>query len=144
MKALDGTWNLELVADGEIVAREQIVSEWIAGGDFLLHRAETEVLDSAPQIWHDNAPRSSTVVMGADDPSGRYAFLYADSRGVHRVYEMTLDAREWRVWGRSGPEFFQRFLGLISEDGERIDARWERSSDGDSWELDFEAIYRRA
>src|SRR4051794_32448369 len=113
LEALAGTWDVELVADGEVVARERIVSEWIGEGNFLLQSSRTELTGAAPQVWRDNAPTSSVVVIGTDDRSGRYAYLYADSRGVRRVYEMALDDREWRVWGRAGPEFFQRFLGEL-------------------------------
>jgi hypothetical protein len=56
---------------------------------------------------------------------------------------MALDGNEWRVWGRPGEEFFQRFLGIFSEDGSQIETRWERSADGDSWELDFAGSYSR-
>jgi hypothetical protein len=143
LERLAADWSGEMVSGGVVVARAQIVSEWIADGQYLLHRSTTTLPDDAPQAWRDNAPTWSTVVMGVDDRSGRFAYLYADSRDVHRVYEMALDGNEWRVWGRAGEEFFQRFLGVISDDGNRIDARWERSKDAETWELDFEGRYRR-
>ena len=143
LEQLAGDWDAEMVVGGAVVARAQIVSEWIGDGQFLLHRSRTILPDDAPQVWRDNAPTSSSVVMGADDRSGRFAYLYADSRGVHRVYEMSLDDREWLVWGRAGEEFFQRFRGVVSEDGARIEARWERSADAEAWELDFEGNYTR-
>src|SRR5689334_16409942 len=116
-----------MVADGLVVARQRLRSEWIATGSFLLQSAETTLTDAASQVWQDNAPAWTRVVIGADDRSGRYGYLYVDSRGVHRVYEMALDGSEWRVWGRAGEEFFQRFFGVISDDGTRIATRWERS-----------------
>jgi hypothetical protein len=82
-------------------------------------------------------------VIGADDRSGNYGYLYADSRGVKRVYEMSFDEREWRIWGQAGPDFHQRFIATISDDRNGIDGRWERSRDGESWELDFELTYTR-
>ena len=40
--------------------------------------------------------------------------------------------------------FAQRFLGMFSADGQRIDARWETSRDGAAtWALDFELTFRR-
>jgi hypothetical protein len=143
LQTLAGEWEVEMVSEGEVVARARISSEWIGDGDFLVHRSQTELSDAAPQVWRDNAPTWSVVVIGADDRSGRYGYMYADSRGVHRVYEMALDAQEWRVWGRAGPEFFQRFLGVISDDGNRIDMRWERSTDAENWDLDFDGTYTR-
>ena len=56
---------------------------------------------------------------------------------------MAFSGRDWRIWGQAGPEFFQRFSGALSEDGRRIDARWERSRDGETWQLDFELTYTR-
>jgi hypothetical protein len=145
-EALDrfvGEWDVEMRADGDVVALERVVYEWIADGDFLLTRSETQLTDAAPQVWRDNAPTSSTVVIGADDYSGGYGFLYADSRGVKRVYEMSIDGDETRVWGESGPSFFQRYVGTFSADGKRIEGRWERSTHNENWELDFESTYVR-
>jgi hypothetical protein len=143
LERLAGDWEIEMSADGEVVARELITSEWIGDREFLLHRGTSELTDAAPEVWRENAPRSSSMLFGADDPSGRFACLYADSRGVKRVYEMSLDDNGWLIWGRSGPAFFQRFFGAFNDAGDRIDARWERSEDGDNWELDFEATYKR-
>jgi len=86
-------------------------------------------------------PRS-TMVIGADDPSDEYSALYYDSRNVHRVYRMTLEGHEWRMW-REAPEFNQRFLGRISKDGGVIAAQWEVSRDGDNWEVDFDLTYTK-
>lgn len=143
LERLAGDWDVEMVSGGAVVARARIQSEWVGPGPFLMHRSETTFPDDAPQGWRDNAPTWTTVVIGIDDRSGRYAYLYADSRDVHRVYEMALDGNEWRVWGRAGEQFFQRFLGVLTDDGGRIDTRWERSTDGETWELDFEGSYTR-
>ena len=143
LERLAADWDVEMVSGGAVVARARITSEWIGNDRFLLHRSQTTLPDDAPKAWRDNAPTWSTVVMGADDRSGRYGYLYADSRGVNRVYEMALDGNRWRVWGRAGEEFFQRFLGVIGDDGRRIETRWERSTDAETWELDFEGSYTR-
>jgi hypothetical protein len=117
--------------------------EWIEDGAFMLQKGTTEVAPGAPQIWHDNAPTTATVVIGRDDRSGRYGYLYRDSREVHRIYEMSLEDGTWRIWGRAGENFFQRFAGTFSEDGQRIAARWERSEDAENWELDFDGVWER-
>ena len=59
----------------------------------------------------------ATWVIGRDDESDEYTVLYYDSRGVSRVYHMTLVNRQWRIW-RNHPEFSQRYEGLISDDDE--------------------------
>jgi hypothetical protein len=140
LEALAGEWDVVATLDGERMSSSIAIFEWIAGGDFLFQRSEVADLAEA---WQGRAPTWLTSVIGSDDPTGRYAYLYADSRGVHRAYEMTLADREWRIRGQAGPEFHQRFLGVLSDDGERIDGRWERSVDGASWELDFEVTYAR-
>jgi hypothetical protein len=47
--------------------------------------------------------------------------------------------RQWREM----PGFHQRFTGELSADGSRIDARWERSEDGEDWFIDFELTHTR-
>ena len=143
LEVLAGEWEVSAVVDGRTVTKTRQSFEWIADGAFLLGHAETEIADDAPQVWKDNAPRSASVVIGRDDRSGRYGYLYVDSREVRRVYEMSLDDRTWRIWGRAGEAFFQRFVGTFSDDGQTIESRWERSSDAENWELDFEGTYAR-
>jgi hypothetical protein len=142
LEALVGSWEVvATLGDGTRVSNGTATFEWIADGDFLLMRGTTDITAAAPQIWHDNAPRSSTAVIAADDHTGTYAYGYADSRGVHRVHQMTLENGEWLIWGQPGPGFYQRFVGKVGDD--RIEGRAERLSDGETWELDFEATYVR-
>ena len=67
---------------------------------------------------------------------------YFDSRGVTRVYRMTLTGSEWMLL-RTEPDFSelsfaQRFVGTIADDGRSVDGRWEQSHDGGTtWEPDF-------
>jgi hypothetical protein len=81
--------------------------------------------------------------MGRDETSGEYCVLYADARGVSRIYQMSLDERVWRMW-RTAPGFHQRFEGRLSADGSTIEAQWEKSSDGKTWEADFDMKYLKA
>jgi hypothetical protein len=144
LQALVGQWRLvATIADGTRVSDSETSFEWIADGDFLLQHGGFEPTEESGQLWKDNAPRSFTTVIGADDRTGNYGYLYADSRGVKRVAEMSFDGREWRVWGQPGSDWYQRFLGTVSDDGNRIDGSWETSPDGESWELDFELTYTR-
>jgi hypothetical protein len=68
--------------------------------------------------------------------------LYADARGVHRVYRMTFADGVWTMW-RAAPGFNQRFTGTLSADGTTVDGRWEMSGDGENWILDFGLTYTR-
>jgi hypothetical protein len=65
-----------------------------------------------------------------------------DSRGVARVYGMSLDDGVWRLW-RDGSDFSQRFTGTFSDDGTTISGAWEIALDGSRWEHDFDLVYTR-
>ena len=68
--------------------------------------------------------------------------LYADARGVFRVYQMSFADGVWKIW-RYAPGFYQRFTGNLSADGNTITAQWEGSSDGSTWRPDFDVTYRK-
>jgi len=117
---------------------------WQDGGAFL--RQDSNVDDAmpstAPQAWRDNAPFPTIAVIGLDGAGEEFTMLYADARGVHRVYRMTFADGVWTMW-RDAPGFNQRFTATVSADGDRIEGRWEMSKDGVAWNLDFELIYIR-
>ena len=68
--------------------------------------------------------------------------LYADERGVARIYQMRMDEGVWRMW-RDSPGFSQRMTGTFSADGNTIVWRGELSRDGSNWEQDLDVIYTR-
>jgi len=86
-------------------------------------------------------PRSMAVIE-YDDEVSEFRQHYFDSRGVTRVYRMTLTGSEWTLL-RTEPDFSplgfaQRFTGTIADDGRSVDGRWEQSHDGGlTWEHDF-------
>jgi hypothetical protein len=84
----------------------------------------------------------ATWVIGRDGAGPNYTVLYADGRGVSRVYEMDLVDARWRIW-RDDPEFSQRFEASISVDTRSITGRWEKRIAGGAWEHDFEVSYSR-
>jgi hypothetical protein len=93
-----------------------------------------------------DGPPSSLTVIGYDEDAGAYRQHYFDSRGVARIYAMTLDDRVWTLL-RTTPdfaplEFGQRFVGHIGDDGTEITATWEKSLDG-KWEHDFDLTYTK-
>ena len=111
--------------------------EWDLDRQFLLQRTEVPVPE---------APDSLTIV-SADPQTGAYTQHYYDSRGVARLYAMTLDAGVWTLT-RESPDFTaldfaQRFTGTFSADGNTISGAWESGADG-SWRHDFYLTYRRA
>ena len=139
LERLIGTWELEPVVEGRSMGRGRATFEWIADGAFVLHRSDAEWSDPG---WVEHAPRTTHAVLGFDDTTGEITQLYADDRGVHRIYRGSLTDSEWQM-GRAAPGFHQRFVGAISDDGRTIEGRWESSPDGTDWTLDFPITYRK-
>lgn len=138
LEVLVGSWQMEArFAEGsfgpgspEIVNRDGHTSfEWLDGKFFLLQRFRND---------HPAAP-SGLAVIGGDGEEG-FVQHYFDSRGVVRRYAMSLDERSWTLTGESGG-FHQRYRGEISGDGQRIAGAWESSTDGRTWQQDFELVY---
>jgi hypothetical protein len=78
------------------------------------------------------------------DAGEQYVQHYFASRGV-RVNRMTSAMPAWTL-ARETPDFTpldfaQRYTGTFSEDGRSIAGRWEISTDGSTWELDFALDY---
>ena len=96
-------------------AQGRVVFEWMPGGRFLIQRWEVPTPGT-----RRTASRSSASIQGRET----YLQHYFDSRGVARVYEMSLDAGVWRLWRGSADfsplEFSQRFAGTFSDDGKTI------------------------
>jgi hypothetical protein len=112
--------------------------EWALDGKFLLQRTEAPVPE---------APDSLAIV-SVDLATGAYTQHYYDSRGVVRLYAMSL-ADGVRTLTRESPDFTpldfrQRFTGTFSADGNTISGAWETGRDGGEWEHDFALTYRRA
>jgi len=93
-------------------------------------------------VEEDQRFPESLMIVGADEASDECTALYYDSRGVYRVYRMGLTEGEWRIW-REAPGFNQRYIGNLSDDGRRINGRWEFSEDGKSWKVDFDLNYTK-
>jgi hypothetical protein len=131
LEPLIGEWQVSPPGmDGED-AGGHVSFAWHEDGAFVIQR------------WRTPAPFPSGVaVIGCDDSTGRCAAHYFDSRGVARLYEMSLIDGVWKQW-REAPGFHQRFTGTFSEDGNTINASWEFSEDGVSWRHDFDLRYLR-
>ncbi|MFI5285183.1 MAG: hypothetical protein ACHQ4F_02575 [Candidatus Dormibacteria bacterium] len=128
-----GEWQMELsnaafLPGPQQTVNGQVVFAWIEEGGLIAMRQEDK----------------ATWVIGRDDESDEYTVLYYDSRGVSRVYHMTLVNRQWRLW-RNHPEFSQRYEGLISDDDDTITSHWEKSTDGGkTWNHDFDMKLSRS
>jgi hypothetical protein len=133
---LVGEWELEAEFSGmEPMRGARSTFEWVLDGRFLLQRTEVPVAE---------APDSLALV-GVDPDSGSYLQHYYDSRGVARVYMMTMDDGVWQLFRDradfSPLEFCQRFLGAFGDGGDVIRGAWEISEDGQDWRHDFTLTY---
>ena len=141
LEAFVGEWVMTIPSQGETL-RGQVTFEWGEEGAFLVQRANIKVPETAPAEWVSQSPFPTVAIIGLDDASESFAMLYADARGVFRVYQMSLEGGTWRIW-RDTPGFAQRFTGTFSPDGNKITAAWEKSGDGSRWEHDFDMIYSK-
>jgi hypothetical protein len=89
-----------------------------------------------------SSPPAATWVIGRDDAGETYTVLYGDTRGVSRVYLMSLKVDTWRIW-RDNPDFSQRFEATVSPDLDLMTGRWEKRPGGGDWQHDFAVKYSR-
>jgi len=133
---LAGEWTQEVLVEG--VPPGRMVFQWAFNDRYLVQSIE---------IPKPEFPDSLAII--APNPDGTYTQHYFDSRGVVRVYRMTLTDREWTLQRTAADfsplDFFQRFIGTFSADGDTIDGRWEASADGgEHWKVDFPVRLTRA
>lgn len=108
------------------------VFEWIEGGAFLRICSE---------IYEPEIP-SGIMFIGSDNMMGTYFMLYFDERGISRKYDVLLDGQVM-TWDRISPEFSQRMLLTISNDGQSVTSKGEMNR-GEKWESDLNLTYFRA
>ncbi|MGH2617267.1 MAG: hypothetical protein ACRDJC_18700 [Thermomicrobiales bacterium] len=133
-----GEWTMQAAFPGAPpVEGGHVVFEWMEGERFLIQRWDVPVAE-APDGF---------AVIGFDEGRGTFLQHYFDSRGVARVYQMSLEDGVWKLW-RDAPDFspldfVQRYTGTFSDDGKTIAGRWEIAHDGATWEHDFDLTYVR-
>jgi hypothetical protein len=137
-----GEWEMEVSVEGVPLVRIKTNFEWFEDRAFLIqHSVNEPPLPTTPQIWIDNNPNPITALIGLDDFSQEFYYVYADARSVRRVYQMSIEDGIWKIWGRAGEKFFQRFESIYNNDKKTIIGKWESSKDGKNWELDFDVKY---
>jgi hypothetical protein len=136
MQFLAGAWEMELseasfLPGPDATVHGSVTVEWIEQGAALAMR------------MGDAATPTATWIIGKDDAEPDYHVLYADDRGVSRVYRMSFSGGTWRLW-RDTPGFSQRFSAEVASDRAEITGSWQKSADGGAtWEHDFKVRNRR-
>jgi hypothetical protein len=138
---LVGTWKLTMTnawfwENPAAVVEGSATVEWLDDA-FLIMRwvlgQESETISEA--VW----------VLSRSDARDAFIALSYDDRGVLRVFDMTFTGAGG-VWmlTREDPDFYQRFVGMVSADGNRIDAHPDASEDtGTTWRKDFDLTFER-
>jgi hypothetical protein len=131
LDALVGDWTMEATPPGgpPWPGQAEVSFEWLADA-YLIQRWTIEMPEAPDGI----------AILGPDQSGERLVQHYFDSRGIARIYDMSLEDGVWKLW-RYGDDFSQRFTGTFSEDGRRIEGRWEIARDGKTWETDFDLTY---
>lgn len=109
--------------------------EWYPGEFFLVHRADSKVGDDAIQ---------NLEIMGYDPDRGCYFAPFFDSTGGSGTEEIRLEGKTW-VWRGSDVMGVKehRCFATFSDDGNAIEARHEKSDDGENWELWMDVVLRK-
>jgi hypothetical protein len=131
-----GEWVAQVVLPDAPPGRA--VFEWALRGTVLIQRSDSP-LPEFPDGF---------MIIAYDDEADRFTQHYFDSRGVVRIYQMTLSDGLWTLLRTEADftplEFAQRYQGRFSPDGNTIEGRWETSEDGgEHWQTDFPLTYTR-
>ena len=133
-----GEWTVEgrHVALPDVVIRGRSVFEWWGDRVFLIHRATVD---------HPDIP-DSIAVIGATRPDGGLAQHYFDTRGVHRLFDMTFARGVWTLARKAvgASDFDQGLRAAFSADGTSITGEFERTEPGShEMKLDMAVTYTR-
>jgi hypothetical protein len=137
LEILVGDWDMELsnasfLPSPSDTVKGHVSFEWLEDGAFLMMYMGNKPMGTPDAMW----------LISRDESTSSYTVLYYDTRKVSRVYEMSMSDGTWKIW-RNSPDFSQRFEGKFSDDGDIITAHWEKSSDGSTWEHDFDVTYTK-
>jgi hypothetical protein len=135
LNAFIGEWRVDASFPGSPPGHS--VFEWALDGQYMVQRSE------APRPAPD-----SLAVVSVDPTTGAYTQHYFDTRGVVRVYAMTLNRGTWTLT-RESPDFSplhfrQRFIGRFTKDGKTIKGAWETGKKrGSAWVKDFDLVFTK-
>src|SRR6202011_6076256 len=104
--------------------------EWLEGERFLIFRARSD---------HPDFPDSVSIIGETDG----LRMHYFDSRGVHRVLEMSVTEDGWEI-ARDAPEFSQRPWVTFADEDNTMIGKSKLSEDQETWNDDLEINYYRA
>jgi hypothetical protein len=146
-----GHWTTEAThpAFPGLVVHGTVETSWLEGERFLIQRSRTEHPDFPDGITiigftERDRPEKENGQRTSDPSSAKPALTmhYFDSRGVFRVYDVSIDEKDWRFW-RNSSGFSQRFTGTYADGGNTIDGISQLCEDDKTWNDDLKITYRR-
>ena len=142
-RRLVGRWTTEATHPGlpGAVVRGSSEIEWLAGERFLIYRSNYD---------HPDIPDAIAIIGDTDG----LRMHYFDSRGVHRILEVTVTDEGWDIaMDRDSPAgsfaspdapFSQRITYTFEDDKDRtMSGKAKLSYDNLNWDDDLEITYRR-
>ncbi|WP_345366727.1 hypothetical protein [Actinoallomurus liliacearum] len=142
LEALLGGWRMEAIVDGRSMGFAHARFEWVEDAAFMRQYTYAEPAEVLDTDWAAHSPMPVTSIIGLDDSRDEFTMLYADARGVFRVYRLNVVDGVWTMY-REAPGFNQRFSATFGSDGRTISGAWEASSDALDWCKDFDVSYTR-
>ena len=146
---LVGEWTTEAThpAVPGVVVRGTVEFEWLEGERFLIQRARTDHADFPDSISIIGITDADRVDPGTNEPATAdepgMSMHYFDSRGVFRVYDVSIDDEALRI-SRNAPGFSQRFTGTFADGGKTMAGTWQLCRDDVNWNDDLAITYRRS
>jgi hypothetical protein len=149
LNRLVGTWTTDAThpALPGVVVHGTAVIEWLEGERFLIHRARVDHSDFPDSISIVGITENDRVASPSNSSPtlatvSRLCMHYFDSRGIFRVFDMSIDDAGWRL-SRNASGFSQRFTGTFADSGETVHGHWELCQDDVNWNHDLQITYRR-
>ena len=134
-RRLVGEWTTEAThpaVPGTVVLGTASV-EWLEGEQFLVFRARED---------HPDFPDSISIIGCTDG----LRWHYFDSRGVHRILELTVSADGCEI-ARHNPassgDFSQRLTLRFADEDNTIIGKSKLSHDNETWDDDLQITYSR-
>jgi hypothetical protein len=115
--------------------------EWLDGKQFLIYRTHYD---------HPDFPDAISIIGDTD----RLQMHYFDSRGVHRLFQLTVSEEGWaiamgrhstaRSFASGDSPFAQRMTYTFEDADKKMSGKGQLSHDDVNWDDDLEIAYHRA
>ncbi len=142
-RQLVGRWTTKATHPGlpGAVIRGSSEIEWLEGERFVIYRSSYD---------HPDIPDSISIIGDADG----LRMHYFDSRGVHRIFEVTVTDEGWEMvmdrhssagsFASPDAPFSQRMTYAFEDEDRAMSGKAKLSYDNVNWDDDLEITYRRA